>query len=987
MTDFLPPVVLKLAADLSDYTEGLARAAAELKAFADTASTHLESAVPKFAKDGEEAGKAFADGAAKDGEKVGDDMASKVAKGGQKAKTEAEKAGKDTGTGFWSTLGSVSGGTWTGVLATGIISLIGAASQLGPVISAAGAAIAALPAATTWAAGGLATLALGFHGIGAAIGAVFAPAMGGAAQSAHQVTQAEWALEQAQRNAINTQQALNVARQQAAQNIKDLSLAFARSKLDIEQATLAVADAQKAYNVAVATGNPDTIMRTNLALRQAQESLDEVKNSADKTAVAHTEADQKGVEGSQAVQNALNAQVQAQHAVLTSQWALTAAMHQASGAASPLATAMKNLAPAAQAFVMEIQRLRPALTDIQQLVQQHMFAGLAADLGNLTTAWLPAARTGLAGLADQFNTMFHGIFTALSSSSTVSTLTTTFAAFKTVLGEVAAVAPRLVTAFMQLTGAATPFLTQMSGGGVAALGHFADYINKVSSNGSLSAWFAAAGQTFHALAATLHDVMSILGSVFHAMGAAGSQGLGVLGALIHTIAQFLASAQGMAILKGLFGMLGQIANAFGGLLGGVLTTLGPALLALVKALQPIIGLLTGSLFPIVVQLVGVIGSALVPIFNALSPAIMAVLKALMPLVAMLGGALGEVITALAPIIADLATVIGQILTQALDALKPIFDSLLPVLVQLVKAILPALVPIIDLVGKVFAALMPILQPLIKLLVDILVPVLKILTPVIGILAPILGLVADALVAIITPIADFIGWLVAGLDKASTWKAIGHWFADLWRDITGWFEKGVHRVQQHWDNFIANVKAIPQRILTSLGDLGSLLLHKGEDLVRGIWQGIQNMESWLYNLMMGWVKRVIPGPILDALGIHSPSTVAADLAEKVPMGLAKGMDDNTSVVTAASQRLAVAMLPTLGGLSAPGVSGGFGGYQPSAPVLPVGAGRPGESIIHLHVHNYLDSRELHQGLIPAAQQYRLRTGSTGLETVPVSGGRS
>jgi phage-related protein len=304
-----------------------------------------------------------------------------------------------------------------------------------------------------------------------------------------------------------------------------------------------------------------------------------------------------------------------------------------------------------------------------------------------------------------------------------------------------------------------------------------------------------------------------------------------------------------------------------------------------------------------------------------------------------------------------------------------------VIVQLVGALLPPLIPLIKLVGQVFTSLMPALVPLINLLVDILVPVLKLLIPVIGALTPIINVLAAVIVAIITPIAAFVGWLATLLDKASTWKAVGKFFTDVWKDIVKAFTDGWKWVTDKWDAIVDYAKGIPKRITDAVGDLGSLLWNKGKDLVTGLWNGITGMGKWLADKISGWVKDVIPGPIAKALGINSPSKVAAELAQWVPAGIAKGMDDNLDQVLAASTRLASAMLPAAGNVGAVGLAGlvpGSGG-GPLMPPISVGAGQPSRIIVenHVHTHTYLDGKQIHTGLIPVAQQYKGRTGTTGL----------
>lgn len=1007
MSDFLPPVILHLAADISEYTEKLALAAAQLEAFTQGASEHLEGATRTIGAEGERAGREYgealprhvtegadrvvreATGRLRDergrfireGEGHGAAVAEGFLAGAKAAFSNLGSMLSDVGNRIGSALkgaSSIAGSALSFLSASAFPALIAAALQAVPALAeVAGALAGAIPAAAAVGAGALATLALGFHGLTKAIGAVFAPAAGGAVQSMNQIANAEWNLKQAQQQAIQTQEALNQARVAAAQNIKDLALAMSGAKLNVEEAQLAVKDADAAWRAAFATGNQDQIYRTNLALREAQQRLAEAQNSSDKTAAQKADADARGVEGSQQVQQALQAQANALHAVEQAQQALTQAQHAGGGAASALATAMAALAPSARAVVQEIQRLKPELHDIQQTVQQRMFAGLAGDLDNLAHAWLPGAKAGLAGLADQFNLLFRGVAQGLATPAFTGALTTVFKSFTAVLHDFASLAPAGVSAFGHLAAAASPFLESLGKGAASGLSRMLDGINKLATNGGLQKFFATASQAMSAFGGLLHDVASIIGSVFQAINSAGGPAMGVLGTVIHQLAEFFKSADGMKALSALFKTVGTVLGILGDAFGAILPVLGQVVTSLGDVLGPALATLAPpvmNLIKVIMPLVGTIADALLPIITALAPALADIVTAATPIVGMLGGAVGEAVKAVVPIIAELAKVLGQILAQALTALQPLFAKLLPVLIELVKAVVPAVIPVVKLVGQVFAALMPILTPLISLLADILAPVLKLLVPIIGLLAPVVQVFADALVAVITPIADFIGWLVAGLDKASTWKAIGKWFTDLWHTISGAFEAGAKWVGQKWDEFVGYVTGLPKRIWNALVGFDKLLLDKGKDLVRGLWDGIEGMGSWLWDKIMGWAKSVIPGPIAHALGISSPSKVAANLARWVPIGIAQGLDDGAHHVVAASGRLANAMvpdarsvtgLPVLDGSQAlASHSEGSGSLPPLQITIPVQIGGRTMETVHLE-------------LIPYAQRYKRRTGASGL----------
>lgn len=106
--------------------------------------------------------------------------------------------------------------------------------------------------------------------------------------------------------------------------------------------------------------------------------------------------------------------------------------------------------------------------------------------------------------------------------------------------------------------------------------------------------------------------------------------------------------------------------------------------------------------------------------------------------------------------------------------------------------------------------------------------------------------------------------------------------------------------RHWDsirNGVVNkavglvswIRGLPGRIGSAIGNLNNLLYNKGMDVVRGLWNGIKAMGSWLKDTLIGWARNLIPGPIADALGIGSPSKVMAEVVGRwIPAGVVEGI---------------------------------------------------------------------------------------------------
>jgi len=110
-------------------------------------------------------------------------------------------------------------------------------------------------------------------------------------------------------------------------------------------------------------------------------------------------------------------------------------------------------------------------------------------------------------------------------------------------------------------------------------------------------------------------------------------------------------------------------------------------------------------------------------------------------------------------------------------------------------------------------------------------------------------------------------------------------------IVGWFVDTFNRVRQAVADGISGaisfVAGLPGRILAAIGNLGSLLYNAGADIVRGLWNGIQSLGSWVADKVRGFINQFVPGPVRRLLGIESPSKVFAEIGANTVEGFAVG----------------------------------------------------------------------------------------------------
>lgn len=155
-----------------------------------------------------------------------------------------------------------------------------------------------------------------------------------------------------------------------------------------------------------------------------------------------------------------------------------------------------------------------------------------------------------------------------------------------------------------------------------------------------------------------------------------------------------------------------------------------------------------------------------------------------------------------------------------------------------------------------------------------------------------------------------GWLTNAYNKVTEWgsnvwskaKEIGsnfltaviEWFSKLPERVWTWLSNTVSKVIQFgrdlkqrgmeaarglWDSIVNVVETLPQKMLSI-----------GGDIVRGLWNGITGMGSWLWDNVTGFFSGIVDGA-KDALGIHSPSRVMRDEVGKwIPAGVGVGIEE-------------------------------------------------------------------------------------------------
>lgn len=332
--------------------------------------------------------------------------------------------------------------------------------------------------------------------------------------------------------------------------------------------------------------------------------------------------------------------------------------------------------------------------------------------------------------------------------------------------------------------------------------------------------------------------------------------------------------------------------------------------------QLLVGLVTG-LVSALPQLVAAVPGIIDTMITSISEALPQILNVGVQL-------LDQLTTGIETGLPDMVSRIPEIITQFLnyitERLPTVLDKGAELLNNLVNGILGA-------IPGMTAALPEIITAFVQFITDNLPTIIESgINILLNLVSGIIGAIPD----LVASIPQIISAITTGIARA----------------LPKIIQSGVSLLQKFIEGILSNipalVAALPQIISAIVEGIGALIggiVDVGKSIVEGIWKGIQEMAGWIYDKVTGFFSGIVDG-VKDFLGIHSPSTVFADMGKNMALGLGQGwdneydrirrdieggMDFGTASVDFASSGLGVASAGMVNGVSASvqgaGMSGG------------------------------------------------------------------
>lgn len=105
---------------------------------------------------------------------------------------------------------------------------------------------------------------------------------------------------------------------------------------------------------------------------------------------------------------------------------------------------------------------------------------------------------------------------------------------------------------------------------------------------------------------------------------------------------------------------------------------------------------------------------------------------------------------------------------------------------------------------------------------------------------------------------------------------------------------VKGLAQNLPQLVTGVLNMAATIIKTLVDSIPDVIEVGKDIVRGVWDGIKAMGSWIKEKVSGFFGGIVDN-VKGVLGIHSPSRVFAGIGENMALGLGEGWDNEYGTI--------------------------------------------------------------------------------------------
>lgn len=338
-------------------------------------------------------------------------------------------------------------------------------------------------------------------------------------------------LAEAQDDSNRSVEGAEIALQRAEANLLKVNKDVKATALDRREAAFSVKEAEDRLSDAQRDAT-DATTEYDTAQRKGVEGSDAVVAAQQEAADAHdrTEKAAQGVvEANEQLDDAYRGVEDANRGVADAVQRLQDVYDQqkesaagAAGGADAYATALSKISPEAREVVKVLRGLSDEWRAVQFAVQDAAFEGVAEDISKLAGVYIPLLKTGLSGIAGEFNDMEGFTFDALMDPDVVAAVNDVLANTAGFLDNAETSLGDFTAGFLELAGIGSDFLPQM-GTWISDIAR--DFREWVEANPEeITQWIQDALDGFGDLWDIIGNVVEIVGALFDGLAGGADDG-------------------------------------------------------------------------------------------------------------------------------------------------------------------------------------------------------------------------------------------------------------------------------------------------------------------------------------------------------------------------------------------------------------------------------------------------------------------------------
>lgn len=312
--------------------------------------------------------------------------------------------------------------------------------------------------------------------------------------------------------------------------------------------------------------------------------------------------------------------------------------------------------------------------------------------------------------------------------------------------------------------------------------------------------------------------------------------------------------------------------------------------------------------PEIIKILPEIVNGLTQLITQLAPVIQQLVPTLVPAIVQaaisLIGAVVQLLPTLVPAIVQAATSIMDAVVQNLPTLIQILVAALP---QFIEGVIKIAIGLIQALPQIINILIAAIPQIVNSLVTALTAPDSLSAIIMGSIMLFMALL-QAIPVIITALVNAVPTIVSNIIATLTKPEF----------LQGLMRTGVRFVASMITGIASMIGAWIGAASRLIGVYASVLhpsklISIGSNLLKGLWQGINDVTGWIIGKIKGFGKSVMDS-IKGIFGIHSPSKEFAWIGKMNVEGLAKGFAENKGLVTQAVTDMADDAMNTLAGFN-------------------------------------------------------------------------